>query len=81
MGAGPSKTVDICIHLAGSLENTSVVRVRTACKSLCDFILGLYVFTVNENRACDSVSLNRVKRPQMPNLRVLFIAILDPEAL
>jgi len=40
MGAGPSKAVDICIHLAESLENTSVVRVRTVCKRLCDFILG-----------------------------------------
>lgn len=47
MGAGPSKPLDLCIRLAGSLENTSVVRVRTACESLCDFILGLCVFTVN----------------------------------
>lgn len=49
--------MDVCIHLAGSLENTSVVRVRTACKSLCDFILGLYVFTINKNKVCDPVSM------------------------
>lgn len=49
------------------------------CKSLCGFILGLY-FTVNEHTVCDSVSLKWVKRPQVPNLRVPFIATLDPEA-
>lgn len=57
MEAGPSKTTDIRILLAGSLENTSVARARTACKSLCDFILGLYVFAINKNKACDSVSM------------------------
>jgi len=70
-GAGPFRAVDVCIRLAGSLENTSVVRARTVCKSLCDFILGLHAFPVNENAVWDSVPLNWVKRPQVPNLIAL----------
>lgn len=79
-GAGPFRAVDVCIHLAGSLENTSVVRVRTVCKS-CVILFLACMLSLSMKMLCGIQFLWTKWKGHRCQIWLRSMAILDTEAL